>query len=300
MNKLPKLLLVILCFGMGCVHGVWVEQVKADQVNTYGDASFYSTRTPTDPTDPYEPVPPDVFPEPVEPINPINPDIPNKGQDGPLSLDFVPTLFFGKQKISDKEQTYAATAQKLSLKYKQEEVFYGPHYVQVTDRRSVQEGWTVTVKQLTNFTSKNSAKHELLGTEIRMSLPSVNAIKSTESKDAAHVFNNLLIIKPNQTAHVMTAKSGFGKGSWQSIYGNGYYEVVSETTTELENSEQLTSEDTVQYEGVTKNRQGEVVQERWINQAVTLTIPGKQSIEPAFYQTVLQWDLANVPTNVNN
>jgi len=93
----------------------------------------------TDPTDPVDPTDPDT----------TNPEVPGTGDKGPLSLDYVPTLDFGSQKIATGTQTFGAKGvigQNSGTELTQ------PHYVQVTDNRGTAEGWNVSAV-MTPFTA---------------------------------------------------------------------------------------------------------------------------------------------------
>ncbi|WP_254558779.1 WxL domain-containing protein, partial [Salmonella enterica] len=76
------------------------------------------------------------------PVFPQNPDgsKPNPGGNGSLTIDFASSFDFGNHKISNKDQTYLAKAQK----YFDSEVLT-PNYVQVTDRRGTFAGWNLKV-----------------------------------------------------------------------------------------------------------------------------------------------------------
>lgn len=85
-------------------------------------------------------------PDPTLPVFPQNPDgsKPNPGGNGSLTIDFASSFDFGNHKISNKDQTYLAKAQKYF-----DSEFLTPNYVQVTDRRGTFAGWNLKVVEKT-------------------------------------------------------------------------------------------------------------------------------------------------------
>lgn len=73
-----------------------------------GDVGFTSGNEITPPVDPNDPDPN----KPIRPIDPTNPNGPKPGTPGPLSVDFVSSLDFGEQEITNKDRTYYARAQR--------------------------------------------------------------------------------------------------------------------------------------------------------------------------------------------
>lgn len=80
---------------------------------------------PVNPKDPGNPVLP-------TPIDPTDPDNKGTNQKGPLSVDYVSNLKFGKQKISGKTISYKA--------------LNADPFVQVTDLRGAGDGWSLSAK----------------------------------------------------------------------------------------------------------------------------------------------------------
>ncbi|MGX7059110.1 WxL domain-containing protein [Vagococcus humatus] len=289
----------IICF-------LFVSQVYADEIPSLldeyhrkGSITFIEAVDPNEPTGPVDPTDPE---KPVEPVDPIDPDGPHPGTDGPLSIDFASSLFFGKQKIVNTEQVYYASAQEIrDNRRTPAKLFYVPHFFQITDKRRSFVGWTLSVKQEQTFTDVKDAKKQILGTEIRLRYPHTVSLQK-EPEDEGNVYATNVVIKPNVTSHVMTAKEGYGGGTWQAVYGTGAYEKTANQS-ENQPANQLAKEtidenQTVGYEGVTKKLDGTLVQDRWINQGVTLKVPGNQPIYPVFYKTTLRWVLSNVPINL--
>ena len=126
---MKKLLIGLLMSGM--LLGVFTVSALAEDKNASSEASITFTGGDTTPTDPK---------------NPDNPDNPGTetgtGMNGPLSLDYVPTLNFGSNAITGSIKEFNS----LNLK----------PYVQVTDKRGSGAGWKISVS-LGEFTGANSS-----------------------------------------------------------------------------------------------------------------------------------------------
>lgn len=71
---------------------------------------------------------------------------------GNLRIQFVPDFNFGRQKIKTGEETYAPTYMKYQYKGQptgKEGAYYMPQFLQVSDTRGTNEGFTLTVKGTT-------------------------------------------------------------------------------------------------------------------------------------------------------
>lgn len=124
------------------------------------DSNGVITFTPnTDPTKPVDPVDPT---DPVTPVDPTDPTDPKPGTAGPLSIDYASSLDFGTQKITSKDEIYKAKAQKYIDNDSVEKT--GPNFVQVTDNRGTEAGWTLQMKQNSQFTTADA--DVLTGAEI--------------------------------------------------------------------------------------------------------------------------------------
>ncbi|MGY3745646.1 WxL domain-containing protein [Vagococcus salmoninarum] len=211
----------------------------------------------TDPVDPVDPTDPEI---PVDPVDPTDPEGPNPGTDGPLSIDYASSLDFGKNKITNKNEVYFANAQ--TFKGDHEGEFRG-NYVQVSDNRGTNAGWTLTVSQKGQF--KNDAAKEykvLTGTSIKFTQPKANS-NMIESVKAPAVSE--FELDPNGAASlVMAAAEGSGVGTWVDYFGTA--------------------------EEMTVN--GEVIQK---NKAITLSVPGSTPKEAVEYRTTLVWTLTDTP-----
>lgn len=97
-----------------------------------GAVSFKANTNPTDPIDPTDPT------DPIDPTDPVDP-----GTPGPLSLDYASNLNFDMNEISTKDEVYHATLVEVKDGESTREV---PNFVQVTDKRGTNAGWTLEVK----------------------------------------------------------------------------------------------------------------------------------------------------------
>lgn len=222
---------------------------------------FLPDNGPTSPVDPENPDPNN----PVDPWDPTTEDHnPNPGTDGPLSLDYASSLDFGKNKITNKDEVYYANPQYLwnADRTDFDPSTAKPNYVQVSDKRGTNGGWSLTVKQEGQFKNENTQNKELTGAEIAFTqstpdskIDGVIAPKATD-----------FILTPNEVSPVMTAAKGAGAGTWVDRFGT------------VENVE----------------IDGEQVQK---NKAITLSVPGKTAKDAVKYETKLTWTLTDVPGN---
>ncbi|MEG1045970.1 WxL domain-containing protein [Carnobacterium sp.] len=165
--------------------------------------------TDTDITNPVDPLDPE---KPVTPVDPVDPEKPvDPGTAGPLSIDFASPLYFGEQKISTVDKVYTADAQPLS------DSTTRPNYVQVTDKRGGEQGWTLQVKQDGQFATADD--NELVGASITFA----NGEAITDSASAIpSILTTGFSLVPDGTGAaqvVMAAKAGEGAGT--QIYRAG-------------------------------------------------------------------------------
>ncbi|CAD5896717.1 Cell surface protein with WxL domain [Carnobacterium maltaromaticum] len=205
------------------------------------------TTKPTDPTDPTKP---------VEPINPGG-ETPDPGTAGPLSIDFVSSVSFGKNKITNKDVTYFADPQKLVDGTEK------PNYVQVTDTRGTNGGWILTVKQEGQLKNETTTNKELTGAVL--SFKDGKAVSAAMGVTAPSV-NDVVLNPAGASSTIMSAEKGAGALSWLDVFGT------------LE-------DETVEGESVQKNK------------AITLEIPGTTPKDAVKYSTNLTWTLNDVPTS---
>ncbi|MDR1567942.1 MAG: WxL domain-containing protein [Streptococcaceae bacterium] len=178
------------------------------ELTTNGIIEFTTNTSTTDPVDPLDP-------DPSDPITPEDPTGPTPGGTaGPLSIDFASSLSFGSQKISSKTETYFAGAQKYKDSAGADKE--GPNFVQVTDNRGVETGWTLKVKQNGQF--KTSADKELTGAKI--TFKNGNVVTNSQSPKPANVSSTIVLATDASESLVMSAKNGQGAGTHLMDWGN--------------------------------------------------------------------------------
>lgn len=174
------------------------------------DSNGVITFTPnTDITNPVDPVD---STNPVTPVDPTDPTGPKPGTAGPLSIDYASSLDFGTQKITSKDEVYKAKAQKYLDKDNNEKT--GPNFVQVTDNRGTEAGWTLQMKQNSQF--KTTDAEELTGAVITFK----NGNVVTASDSAKPTGQATIVADPSGALkNVMAAKDGQGAGTYLLDWG---------------------------------------------------------------------------------
>ncbi|HHT7189464.1 TPA: WxL domain-containing protein [Bacillus cereus] len=230
--------------------------VSAAEYETKGVVEFTPTTDVTKPVDPDNPDPN----KPVVPIDPTNPENPNPnpGTAGPLSIDYASSLDFGKNKISGKDETYYANPQTYT-----DGVAPTANYVQVSDKRGTNAGWTLKVSQAGQLKNEATQNKELTGAEIKIT--SVEAASNAAGIEKP-VTQNITLDPNGAESLVMSANEGAGAGTWVGRFGS------------LED---------VEIDGETVKK----------NKAVSLTIPGKTAKDAVAYSTKLNWTLSDTPGN---
>lgn len=239
-----------------------VDKANAAEEKQYesnGAVEFMPNMNPTDPVDPTDPDPEN----PVKPVDPTDPDGPDPGTQGPLSIDYASSFDFGLNRISNKNQTYYARAQKY---------FDGtadtPNFVQVTDNRGTNGGWTLQVRQEDQLKATvDTLNKELTGSVIKISDPVVNSNAQNVEKPVPVD----ITLVPGKVSPVASAKSGAGAGTWSVAWGK--VETVKETDQDGKD------------------------QDVNVTKAVQLTVPGSTPKDAVKYQTKLTWILTDVPGN---
>lgn len=165
---------------------------------------------PVDPTDPSK-----TLEDGAGPVDPTDPSGPNPGTEGPLSIDYASSLDFGTQKITSTDQVYNAVAQKFGDGSSRGD---GPNYIQVTDNRGLETGWSLSVKQQGQFLTADN--EELTGAELVFSNGVVNTASISPKPSAV---KNSFSLTPdgNGTAvNIMAAKNGEGAGTYVLAFGD--------------------------------------------------------------------------------
>lgn len=179
-----------------------------------GDPATYSTEgkiklaidesgeQPTDPTDPTKPV------EPTDPNKP--------GTPGPLSIDIATNFNFEDGKVSTKDETYNAKPTKLKI---DGELVDRPNYVQVTDKRGGQKGWTLSLVQNGQF--KTEDEEILDGAEISINNMTTIATDGTEATAPSTAPKSITLSSTGASTNtILGAAENEGGGKWISSFGN--------------------------------------------------------------------------------
>ena len=159
-NSVKKSIVVLAMVGL-YVSSTVALAADGGTYQSNGSVEFIQNDVVTPPVDPENPNPTD----PQKPIDPTNPEGPNPGTNGPLSIDYASSLEFGQNKITNVDEIYYAQAQGFSDGSIREQ--YRGNYVQVTDNRGTNGGWTLTLKQEGQLSSSSAKLYkELTGAQI--------------------------------------------------------------------------------------------------------------------------------------
>lgn len=162
--------------------------------------------------------------EPVNPIDPTEPLRPGPGEDGeenphapgtkgPLSINYVSNVQFGKQTASGNDAVYSVKPDRLLNSANQ--IVEVPNYVQVTDNRGTNAGWQLSVKQNGNF---KNGEHELTGTELVFSNPVLSSVSGKgETSPAANA--RFTVTPEGSSVSVVQAAVNEGMGTWAIRFG---------------------------------------------------------------------------------
>lgn len=217
----------------------------------------------TDPTDPVDPTDPN---HPTHPVDPTDPDGPEKGTPGPLSIDFASSLDFGKNKISNKDEIYYAEPQHIYFDdgTPAKDV---SNYVQVSDKRGTNAGWSLKVKQEKQLFNKKTQNQELVGAQIRVreSIPVSNQLDTLGVVISTPRVVDVSLV-PGSSSLVMNAPKGTGSGTWLDVFGK---------LKTLEVNGKKVLKDT----------------------GVSLSIPGSTPKDAVQYKSKLTWQLSDTPSN---
>lgn len=260
MNKWVSALTITGLAGITLGSTVALAGEKGAEYTSEGTVQFIPNNDPTNPVDPTNPDPEN----PVTPVDPLDPEKPiNPGTNGPLSIDFASSFNFGVNKISNKNATHYARAQKYNG------TADTPNYVQVSDNRGTNAGWTLKVKQDGQFESiKPTLNNILTGAQMTMEVPTVNS----NSSAVAPIANQKISLNPNgEEIVVLTAADQTGAGTWNNMWGT------------VEKAQEKNDKDEDVEVNVTKD--------------VKLEVPGSTPKDAVAYQTQLVWILTDAPVN---
>ncbi|MGX7418191.1 WxL domain-containing protein [Carnobacterium gallinarum] len=217
-----------------------VLAATAGTMNSISDVTFTQDTAITPPVNPLDPT------DPVTPVDPANPNDPHSpGTAGPLSIDYVSNFHFGSQTVQTKDSLFYAKLDAVK------EVSSGntisvPNYVQVTDKRGLNTGWKLTVKQNGQFKTADTTPATLTNAVLTLNKATT---KSQLSLTLAPV-TSIAILDPTGTASstVAVAAPATGMGTWISSFGSdtttGAQAIslaVPLTTAKVQNSQYKTS-----------------------------------------------------------
>lgn len=235
----------VICVSSLSLLSVTVFGVEiSNQGQSQGEIEYIANTDPTLPVDP------------TDPENEIKPNPSNPGTEnpGPLSIDYMSNIDFGRQKAYGNDQAYFAELDTVYLANNQQKEV--PNYVQVTDNRGTNQGWSLAVKQESQF--KNAGNKTLGKAELRLFNGTPNSQNNLNDGPTA---NQKIVLRLDDSGHginsnVMQAKKNQGHGTWTNTFGHN-----------LETAKK----------------------------SVELFVPGGTLIEKGSYQTTLIWTLSDEP-----
>ncbi|MEI5991623.1 WxL domain-containing protein [Enterococcus crotali] len=219
----------------------------------------------------------------VDPENPGNQIDPGESPHttGPLRIDYVSSLNFNKALIQKKERKYEALAQQFH-----DETTPRGSYIQITDQRGAATGWTLQVKQRTQFNNpviQNKEEQSLVGAYLSLDKGWAN---SSGTSKPPTVTRETIGLNAIDTAYeVATAIPNTGRGVWTIEFG------ASDTNS---NHQPATLKPLIDKEGKAILDE-EYQKPAYTNSAITLTVPESTKIYPVQYQTEITWILAELP-----
>jgi len=148
--------------------------------------------------------------DPLDPeteVTPENPSVLPENQ-GSLSIDFISQINFDEKLISVSDQTYFANPQ-LLLDFENNPLLDEPrpNYIQVSDYRSENDGWTLTVRQETSF--RDEEGKDLRGAQLTFQHGQVDSV----FEKAPSVVRSSVHLS-SETQLLVQAKEGEGQGTW--------------------------------------------------------------------------------------
>lgn len=259
MRKMRIVLCAVACLGLALILFDQKTWASANQhaYHSEGSVEFIPNGDPTDPVDPEKP-------DPEKPVDPVGPNPGKPGSAGPLSVDFASSFDFGMHEISNVDAVYYARAQK----YNNHEDT--PNFVQVSDNRGMNSGWSLKVKQNSQCQATNDTTYkELTGARIILTSPKINS--NSVGVTAPIAVETVILIPDGTESLVMSAGKHAGAGTWDNYWGK--VEAVSET--DASGNQQLVN----------------------VTKAVSLEVPGNTPKDAVRYKTTLTWILTDVPSS---
>lgn len=199
---------------------------------------------------------------------------------GPLRLDYVPSFDFGKTRVSRKTMAAKADAQLLHQGS-------GPraNFIQVSDYRNTQAGWSLLVRQEHQFRDDTKANSSLKGATLSFdkawSYSSLGQAYAPSVSKETIVMNNI-----GDTYPLAEAEPGKGMGTWSISFGASETNPLKQANTlSVKRGKDNKIETNPSFEN----------QKIYENDAIQLTIPASTAIQAGNYSTVLTWIIAELP-----
>ncbi|CAM3619692.1 WxL domain-containing protein [Erysipelothrix sp. HDW6B] len=184
-----KLLIPALVIALMVPTAVFADENNATTATSNVGVEFVA-ETPTEPVKPVDP---------TDPTKPLEPGDGGEGTGniGPLTIDYVPQISFGEQKLTRKVTTMNSTTQK--------------PFVQVTDVRGTGQGWNLQAS-LGEFTN---GTHVLPNAKLVLENGAVKT-GDTLDKNAPVTSNKIELTssKDNNFVDIMNADTDHGMGTW--------------------------------------------------------------------------------------
>lgn len=199
--------------------------------------------------------------------------------EGDLRIDFVPYLSFSTAEIKNDLSVLPVNAQLFHDSTKAR-----GNFIQVTDQRETPSGWTLQLRQETQFKQLMKEGAELKGATISFDHTWTNS--TTNSQYSPEVSKEVIQMNHvGETYTMATAQAEHGMGTWSIIFG---------ASNENTNGQQSTVFPRLDNAG--KAIEDPVFNKpSYVNNAVNLTIPKTSEKEAGTYSTVLTWIVAELP-----
>ena len=210
----------------------------------------------------------------VDPENPetVDPPVdPGPSTKGDLRIDYVSSVDFGTVKLTKTNRTYKALANKIGKDGK-----LRGNFIQVSDFREKGSGWTLQVKQESQFQTKDY--DELTGAVLSLDKGWANS--SSAEKAPTVTRDTLSISNIGQVYDVARATENAGGGVWSINFGASKDNDDNQPTTITEDAKSSG-----------KEKAGKIAR----NSAVKITIPDSTKVAAKEYQTKITWILSDTP-----
>ncbi|ALS36450.1 hypothetical protein ABID30_002415 [Enterococcus rotai] len=218
--------------------------------------------------------------DPENPVKEVEPVGDYGKTTGPLRIDYVPNINFNSNKITLDNVSYAAD----SVQFKGMIAPRG-NFIQVSDYRGKQVGWSLQVRQEMQFTNKEDKKLQLDGATLSLDKASVNTNNGDLGQAPVVSKEVISITNIGETYTLAKAPKGTGGGTWSIILGTEEDKTIDNTSTLKprvdENGKPIIST--------------ESEQAIYLNNAISLLVPGRSKKKPGTYTTVLTWIISELP-----